>query len=194
MLVRKMLPVVANDAHVVLDVQGELKIVAPVAAVVAVVRQDRVVEEDPQAVEVGAQAVEHDDVGRDDEEVARERRVRLVELVEEAPGDEQREHLRLAGAGRHLQRRSAASPRRTCRRTPRRKRRSAAGRTCPARAAHVVEPDEGLDRFALGEVVAERRQRAVGLLDEVRRSRTTSASRLDRGRGRAGVAAVAATP
>ena len=37
---------VADDAHVVLDVQGELEIVAPVAALVAVVGQDRVVEED----------------------------------------------------------------------------------------------------------------------------------------------------
>ena len=32
MLVRKILPVVADDAHVVLDVQGDLEIVAPVLA------------------------------------------------------------------------------------------------------------------------------------------------------------------
>ena len=39
----------AGDAHLVLYVQGQLKIVAPVAAVHAVVGQDRVVEEDAQA-------------------------------------------------------------------------------------------------------------------------------------------------
>ena len=50
----------------------DLEVVAPVAAVVTVVGKDRIVEEDPQAVEVGAQPVEDDDVGRDDEEVARE--------------------------------------------------------------------------------------------------------------------------
>ena len=53
---------VANDADIVLDVEGELEIVAPVAAFVAVVRQDRIVEENPQTVEVGTQAVEDDDV------------------------------------------------------------------------------------------------------------------------------------
>ncbi len=78
-----------DDAHVVLDVQGELEIVLPVAAVVTVVGQDRVVEEDPEAVEVGPQAVEHDDVRRDDQEVARQRRVRFIQLVKEAPGDQQ---------------------------------------------------------------------------------------------------------
>ena len=56
----------ADDAHVVLDVQRELEIVAPVAPVMAVVRQDGIVEEDAQPVEIGAQAVQHDDVGRDD--------------------------------------------------------------------------------------------------------------------------------
>ncbi len=45
---------VADDAHVVLDVQRELKVVPPVAAFIAVARQDRVVEENPEAVEVCA--------------------------------------------------------------------------------------------------------------------------------------------
>ncbi len=124
---------VAHDAHVVLDVQRELEIVAPVAAVVAVVGQDRVVEEDVQAVEIGAQPVEHDDVRRDQQEVARQRRVGLVELVEEAPGDQQREDLGLARAGGHLH--DVARPvlveHAGARR--RRRRRSAAGRTCRAR-------------------------------------------------------------
>ena len=92
----------AHDAHVVLNVQGDLKVVAPVAARVAVVGQHRIVEEDAQPVEVGAQAVKHDDVRGDQQEVARQRRVRLVELVEVAPGDQQRQHLGLARAGGHL--------------------------------------------------------------------------------------------
>ena len=66
---QKQIAGVAHDANVVLNVQRELEIVPPVAALVAVVRQDRVIEEDPQAVEVGAQAVEDDDVGRDEEKI-----------------------------------------------------------------------------------------------------------------------------
>ncbi len=60
------IPGLADDAHVVLDVEGELEVIAPVPALVAVVRQDGVIEEDLQPVEIGPQAVEHDDVRRDE--------------------------------------------------------------------------------------------------------------------------------
>ncbi|MES3015974.1 MAG: hypothetical protein V4750_19885, partial [Pseudomonadota bacterium] len=73
---------VAHHTHVVLQMQRELEVVAPVAAGVAVVGQHRVGEEDAQTVEIGTQAVEHDDVRRDEQEVARERRTGLVEAVE----------------------------------------------------------------------------------------------------------------
>ena len=59
-----------HDAHVVLNVQRHLEIVAPVSASMAVVGQDWVVEEDAQAIEIGAQTVEHDDVRGDQEEIA----------------------------------------------------------------------------------------------------------------------------
>ena len=59
-----------DNAHVVLNVQRDLEVVAPVLAVVAVVGQHRVVEEDAQPVEIGAKAVQHDDVGGDEQEVA----------------------------------------------------------------------------------------------------------------------------
>ena len=61
---------VADDTDVVLDVERDLEIVAPVSSVVAVVGKNRVVEEDARSVEVRAQALQHDDIGRDDEEVA----------------------------------------------------------------------------------------------------------------------------
>ena len=72
----------ADGADLVLDVEGYLEVVAPVAALVAVVRQHGVIEENLEAVEVGPEPVQDDDVGRDDEEVARQRRVGFVELVE----------------------------------------------------------------------------------------------------------------
>ena len=107
-----------------------------------------------QAVEVGAQAVEHDDVRRDDQEVARKRGVRFVELVEEAPRDEQRQDLGFAGAGGHLQ--YVARPVFV---------EHAGGHRAGgveaeqvelvAGAADVVEPDDRLHGFALGKVVAE---------------------------------------
>ena len=119
-----------------------------------------------QPVEVGAQAVQHDDVGRDQQEIARERRVRLVELVEVAPGDQQRQHLGLAGAGRHLD--DEARPVLV---------EHAAGHRAGGIEAQqvelvagppdVIEPDDRLDRFALGEVVAERHSGAVRVLGQV---------------------------
>ena len=54
-----------GDAHLVLQMQRQLKIVAPVAPVKPVVRQHRIVEEDTQALEIPVNAVQHDDVGRD---------------------------------------------------------------------------------------------------------------------------------
>lgn len=80
---------VADDAHVVLDMEGELKIVPPVAALVTIAGQGRVVEENPEAVEIGPQAVEHDDVRRNDQEVARQRGVSLVKFVKEASRDQE---------------------------------------------------------------------------------------------------------
>jgi hypothetical protein len=93
----------ADDADVVLDVQRELEIIAPVATLVSVGWEDGIVEENFEPVEVGAEAIEDDDVGRDDEEVAGESGVGLVKPVEETPRDEQGENLGLPGAGRHLQ-------------------------------------------------------------------------------------------
>ena len=80
--------------------------------------------------------------------------VRLVEFVKEAPGDEQREHFGFSGAGRHLH--HVARPVLV---------EHVAGHGAGgietqqielvAGAPHVIEPDDRLDRFALGEVVAE---------------------------------------
>ncbi len=92
----------ANQTYVVLDVQRDLKVIPPVLAVEAVVREHRIVEEDFQAIQVAAQAVEHDDVRCDQQDIARQRRIGFIELVEIAPCNQQREHLGLAGTSRHL--------------------------------------------------------------------------------------------
>ena len=157
---------VTDHTHVVLQVQRELEVVAPVAAGMAVVGQHRVLEEDAQAVEVGAQAVEHDDVGRDQQEVARELRAGFVAAVEEAPRDQQRQHLGLAGAGGHLH--HIARPvlgkhagRDGARGVEAQQIELVAG------ALHVVEPDHRLDRLALREVPAERLGAAIRGLHDV---------------------------
>ena len=80
---------VAQHADFVLDVERNLEIVAPVAAFVAVVRQNGIVEKNFEAVKIRAQPVQDDDVGRDDEEIPRQRGIRLVKFVEETPRDEQ---------------------------------------------------------------------------------------------------------
>ena len=82
--------------------ERELEIIPPVLALVAVVGQDGVIEEDFQAIEVGAKAVENDDVQGDDDEVPGEHGVRLVKLVEETPRDEQGNDFGLPRASRHF--------------------------------------------------------------------------------------------
>jgi hypothetical protein len=155
-----------NRSYVVLDVQRDLKVVAPVAAVVPVGWQYRIVEKDPQAVEVRPQSIENDDVGRDDEEVAREARVRLVEPMKEAPRNQERQDLCLARAGGHLQ--HIAWPL-----LVEHARRHSPGSVeaqqveLVPRAAHVVEPNESLDSFSLREVVPELRERPVCVFEEM---------------------------
>ena len=53
-------------------------------------------------MEVFVEAVEHDDVGGDEQEVLGERRVFFVELVEEAPGDHEAHDFCFAAAGCHF--------------------------------------------------------------------------------------------
>lgn len=71
----------AQNPNIVLNMKRELKIIAPVPSGVAVVWENRIVEKDFEAVEVNSQPVEHNDIWSDDEEIARERRIRLIELV-----------------------------------------------------------------------------------------------------------------
>jgi hypothetical protein len=91
---------------------------------------------------------------------------RLVELVKVAPGHEQRQHLGLAGAGRHLD--DEARPV-LVEHVARHRAGGVEAQQVElvARAAHVIEPDHRLDRFALREVVAKLALRAVRLLDQV---------------------------
>lgn len=72
----------ADDPHLILHVQRQLKIAAPVLAIVPVVGQHGILEEDPQSIEVLADAIQHDNVRRNDEEVAGQRRLRLVRKME----------------------------------------------------------------------------------------------------------------
>ncbi len=91
-----------GDAHVVLHVQGQLEIVAPVAPVHAVVRNDRVIKKYSQPLKILVYAVKHDDVRRDYQKVTRQPGVRLVKFVIEAPCKRKAHNLGFAGAGRHL--------------------------------------------------------------------------------------------
>jgi hypothetical protein len=156
----------ADDAYVVLDVQRDLEVVSPVASRLAVVGQYGIVEEDAQPVEIGAEAIQYDDIGRDQQKITRERRICLVKLMKIAPSHQQRKHFGFACAGGHLDYESRpvlvehiARYRARCI--------EAQEVELVACAAHVVEPNHSFDRFALGEVVAELALRAVRLLDQV---------------------------
>ena len=155
-----------HDANVILNVQGDLEVVPPVLPSVAVVRQNRIIEEDMQAVEIGAQAIQHDDVRGDHQKVARQARIRFVGFMKVAPSDQQREHLGLARARGHLDHEArpvliehvgghgTGSV-------------EAQQVELVARAACVVQPDHGLDSLALREVIAELALRGIRLLDQM---------------------------
>jgi hypothetical protein len=54
-----------DDSDVVLNMKHHLEVVTPIAACVTVIRQNRIVKENAEAVEIGPQAIEHNDVRRD---------------------------------------------------------------------------------------------------------------------------------
>ncbi len=82
--------------HLVLDVERRLEVILPVLAFIAIVRPHRVFVEDAQPIEVHQQAVEHDDIRRDDEEVRTHVRVCLVPLVVVRPRQQQAHDFGLA--------------------------------------------------------------------------------------------------
>ena len=158
----------AGDAHLVLHVQGQLKIVAPVAPVKAVVGQDRVVfQKDAQPLKILVDAIQHDDVGGDHQKVARQARLRLIELVVKAPGQHQAQHFRLAGAGRHFHHEAPPG-------LVEHAGRDRAGAVeahqveLVLHAHHVVQVDDRFQRLALGKVILKLGHCAVGLREQVR--------------------------
>ena len=177
-----------GDGDLILLVQGELKIIAPVAAVHAVVREHRILEEDPKSLKVSIDAVEHDDVGRDDQKVARQLGVRLVEPVEETPRQRKAEHLGLAASGSHLDYKTPPClAEHACR-----------YQTGCVEAHHVVlilnacnivQVNDRFQCFALGKIVLKLRHGPVGLLQHMRSLEPPVEQALARV-GRADVAAV----
>ena len=178
-----------GDAHLILHVQPQLKVVPPVATVEPVVGQHRVGEENPQSAKVLVQPVEHDDVGRNHKEVACQCGARLVELVEIAPRQHQAEHLGLAAAGRHFH--HEAPPRLV---------EHARGHGAAAVEAHqvvfvlhargVVQIDDRFDRLPLREEVPELLAPAVGPFQQVRLPEPPP-EQASAGRAGAGVSTVA---
>ena len=82
---------IANDANVILNVQGDLEVVPPIPSFVAIGWEDGVIEEYLEAIEIGPQPVQYNDIRRDDEEVTCESGIGFVVFMEEAPRDEQGE-------------------------------------------------------------------------------------------------------
>src|SRR6185369_15996131 len=81
-----------SHANIILDVQRELEVLAPIVTVEAVVRKDGIVfQENTEALEILIDAIEHDDVGSNDKEVASKGGLGFIELVEEAPGEDEAE-------------------------------------------------------------------------------------------------------
>jgi len=175
----------ADEADVVLNVERELEIVTPVATRVAVGRQDGVVEENTEPIESARRRSRTMMLGAMTKKITRKRGVGLVEAVKETPRDEEREDLGLAGAGREFK--HVAGPILG----EHAARHGAGGIEADqvvfiASTADLVEPDDGFNGFPLREVVAERRERVIGVLDQVLRLEPVAEQR-DRRGGRAGI-------
>ena len=91
-----------RDAHFILPMESQLKVVSPILPVESVVGNDRIMKENPQALEVVVYAIQNNNVWRNYQKVAGECRVRLVSLVKETPRQRQTHDLCLSAAGRHL--------------------------------------------------------------------------------------------
>ena len=156
-----------GDAHLVLDVQGQLKIVAPVAPVHAVAGDDRIFKENAQPLKILIDAIQHDDVGGNHQKVARKLRLRLIQLVIIAPGQRQAQHLGLAGAGRHFDHKTPPGfvehPRRNHAGTIK-----AHHVVLVLHTHHVVQVDDRLQRLPLRKVILKLGHRAIGPGLEVR--------------------------
>ena len=59
-----------SDAHIILQVQSKLEVIPPVLTIHAVIGQHRVFKKYAQPVKVLVDAIQHDDVGRNDQEIA----------------------------------------------------------------------------------------------------------------------------
>ena len=81
------IPGFLRNPNVVLDVEGDLEIIAPIAPLNAIVRKDWVIEENFQAIEVSAEAVKNNNVGGDDQEIAGQRGICFVGFMKKAPCD-----------------------------------------------------------------------------------------------------------
>lgn len=66
----------------ILSMQGQLKIITPVVTVITIIRQYRVVKENAQPLKILVNAIQHNDVGRDNQKIAGKLRIRFIELVE----------------------------------------------------------------------------------------------------------------
>lgn len=139
---------------------------APIAAGSSVFREDGIVEENFQAIEIGAEAIKDDDVWGDEEEIAGEGGIRFVEFVEITPRHEQRDDFSFPSSsgefenvtwpvlGEHSVGNGAGCI-------------EAEEIKLVAGLADFVQPDGGFHGLALGEVIAEWREGAVGVFEKM---------------------------
>src|SRR6266853_2653549 len=92
----------ASHAHVILHVQRQLEVIAPVATAYAVVGKGRVLKKNLETLKVLVDTVQHDDVRRNYQEIACQVRIWFVEFVIKAPDQNKAQQLGLAGSGRHF--------------------------------------------------------------------------------------------
>ena len=142
------------DAHLVLHMQRKLEIIAPITSVHTVVRDHRVCKENVQSLKILVNAIQHDDVGRDHQKVARQFRIRLIQFVVKTPRQHQAHHFGFARPSRHLHHE-----------TPPVLVEHAGGYRAGMIEAHhvvfvfyahhVIQVDDGFQRLALREVILE---------------------------------------
>ena len=160
------IPGLLEDADIILDVERDLKVIPPIPPLVSIVGEDRVIEEDLEAVEVRPQTVQHDDVGGDQEEIPGKRRTGFICPVKVTPSHQERKNLGFARARCQFQ--NISRPvfmEHTGRHRPRGVK-AYEVELVPG-LLNIIEPDDGFHGLPLGKIITECGKRTVRVLQKM---------------------------
>src|SRR3989338_6462412 len=89
-------------ANFILNVKCHLKIVAPISALMTIVRENRILKKYFESIKIGADTIKHDNVWGNYQKIARQLRIVLIKLVIVAPCQNQTQYFCFTATGCHF--------------------------------------------------------------------------------------------